>query len=44
MDCKIITTEKDYYRLNDKYTNKIKFVKSEIKIQDEKEFLNIILN
>ena len=44
MNCKIITTEKDFYRLNDKYTNKIKFVKSEIKIQDENEFLNIILN
>ena len=44
MNCKIITTEKDFYRLNDKYTNKIKFVKSEIKIQDENEFLDIILN
>ena len=44
INCKIITTEKDFYRLNDKYDNKIKFVKSEIKIQDENEFLKIILN
>ena len=44
MNCKIITTEKDFYRLNNKYIDKIKFVKSEIKIQNENEFLNIILN
>ena len=44
MNCKIITTEKDFYRLNNKYIDKIKFVKSEIKIQNESEFLDIILN
>ncbi len=44
MSCKIITTEKDFYRLNNKYIDKIKFVKSEIKIQNESEFLDIILN
>ena len=44
MRCKIITTEKDFYRLNDKYTNKIKFVKSVLQIQNESEFLDIILN
>ena len=44
IDCKIITTEKDFYRLNDKYTNKIKFVKSVLQIQNESEFLDIILN
>ena len=44
INCKIITTEKDFYRLNDKYTNKIKFVKSVLQIQNESEFLDIILN
>ena len=44
INCKIITTEKDFYRLNDKFTNKIKFVKSVLQIQNESEFLDIILN
>ena len=44
INCKIITTEKDFYRLNDKYTNKIKFVKSVLQVQNESEFLDIILN
>tara|TARA_B100000963_G_scaffold112542_1_gene97948 strand:- start:941 stop:1876 length:936 start_codon:yes stop_codon:yes gene_type:complete len=44
INCKIITTEKDFYRLNNKNIDKIKFIKSEIKIHNESEFLNIILN
>ena len=44
INCKIITTEKDFYRLNNKNIDRIKFVKSEIKIQDESKFLDIILN
>ena len=43
-NCKIITTEKDFYRLNNKDIEEIKFVKSEIKIQDESKFIDIILN
>ena len=44
INCKIITTEKDFCRLNNKNIDKIKFVKSEIKIKDENKFLDIILN
>ena len=44
INCKIITTEKDFCRLNNKNIDKIKFVKSEIKINDENKFLDIILN
>ena len=44
LNCKIITTEKDFCRLNNKNIDKIKFVKSEIKIKDENKFLDIILN
>ena len=44
INCKVITTEKDFHRLNNKDNNRIKFVKSEIKIQDESKLLEIILN
>ena len=44
INCKIITTEKDFCRLNNKNIDKIKFVKSEIKIKDENKFLDIIFN
>ena len=43
LNCKIITTEKDYLRLENLKTNEIKFVKSKIKILDEENFLKIIL-
>ena len=43
LNCKIITTEKDYLRLENLETNEIKFVKSKIKILDEENFLKIIL-
>ena len=40
LDCKIITTEKDYMRLNN--NNEINYIKSELKIIDEETFLNNI--
>ena len=43
MNCKIITTEKDYLRLKKNQINKIKFIKSELKIVDEDKFVNTIL-
>ncbi len=43
LNCEIITTEKDYLRLENLTFKKIKFIKSEIKIFDEEKFLNLIL-
>ena len=43
LDNNIITTEKDYLRLDKKYLNKIKFIKTELKIIDENKFLNFII-
>ena len=40
LDCKIITTEKDYMRLNN--NNKINYIKSELKIINEETFLSNI--
>lgn len=40
LNCKIITTEKDYLRLEDKKNDKIKFIKSELKIINEKELIS----
>ena len=42
LNCKIITTEKDYLRLENIYSNKIKFLKSELKIIDEDKFMKCI--
>ena len=41
LNCEIITTEKDYLRL--KKNNKIRFIKSELKIIDEEKFIETIL-
>ena len=41
LNCKIITTEKDYLRLEKKKKNKIKFIKSELKIIDEEKLIKI---
>ena len=41
LDCKIITTEKDYMRLNN--NNEINYIKSELEIINEETFLNNIL-
>ncbi len=43
LNCKIITTEKDYQRLGNLNTNGIKFIESEIRISDEEKFLELIL-
>ena len=40
LNCKIITTEKDYMRLND--NNKIVYIKSELKILNQGTFINDI--
>ena len=43
LNSKIITTEKDYLRLENKMTKGIKFIKAELKIIDEKKIINTIL-
>jgi len=43
LNCKLITTEKDYLRLNDIKSDKIHFVKSQIKIFNESKFLNAVM-
>ena len=43
-NAKIITTEKDFLRLSDKFHDEIKFIKSDIKIKNENSFINILLN
>ncbi len=43
LNCKIITTEKDFFRLENIRSNEIKFVKSRLKILDEENFLKVIL-
>ena len=40
---KIVTTEKDFLRLGKIKPNKIKFIKSELKIIDEEKFINSII-
>ena len=42
-NCKIITTEKDYLRLENDKINKINFIKSELKILDEDKLISTIL-
>ena len=43
LSCKLITTEKDFLRLEKDFINKIKFVKSELKIIDEEKFIKAII-
>ena len=43
LSCKLITTEKDFLRLEKEFINKIKFVKSELKIIDEEKFIKKIV-
>ena len=40
---KIITTEKDFLRLDDIYKKQIQFIKTELQILDEQNFINSIL-
>jgi len=42
LNCKIITTEKDFLRLNGNNDRKIKFIKSELNIIDEKKLIKSI--
>ena len=44
LNCKVVTTEKDYYRLDEKYHESIKFIKSELKLDDEEKLVKILLN
>ena len=43
LNCKIITSEKDYSRFENNYKNEIKIVKSELKIIDEEKLLTFLL-
>ena len=43
LNCKIVTTEKDFLRINNISFKEIKFIKSELFIQDEEKFINDIL-
>ena len=43
LSCKIITTEKDFLRLEKELINNIKFIKSELKIIDEEKFIKQII-
>ena len=42
--CNIITTEKDYLRINNPNLDKIKFIKIKLKILDEEKLVKMILN
>ena len=43
LNCKLITTEKDYFRFENNEKNKIKFLKSELQIVDEDKLINTII-
>jgi len=43
LNCKIITTEKDYLRLGSNNINEIKFIKTELHIVDEDKLINAIV-
>ena len=43
LNCKVITTEKDYFRLESKNKNKINYIKSNLKIIDEDKLLKTII-
>ena len=40
----LITTEKDYFRLNNIYCNKVKAAKVKLNIENHKEFEKLLLN
>ena len=44
LDCRIITTEKDFFRLKDSMKSKFEVIKAELKILDEKKLTNAILD
>ena len=43
LNCEIITTEKDFFRLKDENKDQIRYVKSELKIIDEEKLIKSIL-
>ena len=43
LNCKIITTEKDYFRIKEINKKNIKYIKSDLKILNEEKFLKSIL-
>ena len=43
LNCKVITTEKDFLRIENLNTNKIKFIKSELQIIDEDKLINSLI-
>tara|TARA_B100000963_G_scaffold341455_1_gene341157 strand:- start:860 stop:1792 length:933 start_codon:yes stop_codon:yes gene_type:complete len=43
LKCEILTTEKDYIRLDKNYSNQIKYIKSDLKIIDEENFIKSVL-
>ncbi len=43
LNCKIITTEKDFLRIDNKNSQEIKFIRSELKISNKEKFLSFIL-
>ena len=42
-NCKVITTEKDYLRLSNNYSDQINFIKAELQILDEENFIKSII-
>ena len=42
LDCKIVTTEKDFLRINNKNLKEIKFIKTELYIKDEEKLIDAI--
>ena len=43
LKCKVITTEKDYFRIHGHYLDQIKFIKTELKISDENKLIESII-
>ena len=43
LNCKILTTEKDFLKLEHKNLSKINYIKSELKILDEHKFIKSLL-
>ena len=41
-DSILLTTEKDYFRINEEYKKKIKYIKVEIEIERKEDFVNLI--
>ena len=44
LNCKVITTEKDFMRIRNNNINEIKYIKIELHIIDEDKLINAIIN